>query len=390
MACFGCGPSKKAGTLNFYGGCGMLDTQHVDFWHPEVDSTGWDLSGRRMNKDVISDEVLFEVLENQATLDAVRAFLRQKKLPHSASSWSKMIETRLAPALSNKTITTDELIGIIREAEEHGKKHVRLFYFPDDLLDDLKSAIQEDAVASWAKDKGHPGTGEYVFAAYPESPIVAEVRVGDGEDKDALIVKIARTEHRRKRGVLTEIDGRQVYVADRVPFRAVDVLKVHTNGLVEVRLNPRTEPPISYSGTANSVLSQVNGLLDASQIGELSLATAKNSFSDQQKKQEVAENFELYETQHKNDRGDRIQSSSQVEQGGILTSDVMTKVIKQFTVDDPDAYCERVRVSYQFGKVKKINAILSDDTNEIIFTAGLSRAEYDEVLKAILEVNSEE
>ncbi len=147
-----------------------------------------------------------------------------------------------------------------------------------------------------------------MFAAYPPNPIVAEVRVGDGDDKDALIIKVARTEHRRKRGVLTEIDGREVYLADRVPFRAVDVLKIHMNGLVEVRLNPRTEPPISYSGTANSVLSQVNGLIDATMIGELSLATAKNSFSDQQKSQQVVENFELYETQHKNDRGDRIQS----------------------------------------------------------------------------------
>ena len=301
-----------------------------------------------------------------------------------------MIETRIAPALSSGNISTDDLIGIIREAEEHGKKHVRLFYVPEDGLEDLKEAIQRHAVDAWTKENGYPGTGEYVFAAHPESPIVAEVRVGDGDDLDALVVKIARTEYRRKRGVLTEINGREVYLADRVPFRAVDVLKVHTSGLVEVRLNPRTEPPISYSGTANSVLSQVNGLIDNAQIAELSLATAKDSFSDQQKSQHVVENFELYETQHKNDRGDRIQSSSQVEQGGILTSDVMTKVIKQFTVDDPDAYCERVRVSYQFGKVKKINAILSDDNNEIIFTAGLSRMEYDEVLQAILDVNKEE
>lgn len=352
------------------------------------------LGERRMTQDVfdeeISNEVLFEVLENQATLDAVRAFLRKKQLPHSASSWAKMIETRVAPALSSGAISVDELVGIIREAEEHGKKHVRLFHIPEDRLKDVKGAIQEDVVAAWAKTKGHPGTGEYVFAAYPTNPLVAEVRVGDGNDKDCLVLKIARTEHRRKRGELKEIGGQEVYVSPRVPFRAVDVLKVHANGLVEVRLNPRTEPPISYSGTANSVLSQVEGLIDPTQIGELSLATAKNSFSDQQKKQQVVENFELYETQHKNDRGDRIQSSSQAEQGGILTSDVMTEVIKQFTVGDPEAYCEKVRVSYQFGKVKKINAILSEDTNEIIFTAGLSREEYDEVLSAILKVNGEE
>ena len=371
------------GTLSSCGGRVMLDTQHIDFGSLGADSVPGASSGRTMNKQGFSEEIgqeqLFEVLENQATLDAVRNFLRAKKLPHSASSWKKMIEERVEPALTSGSITTDDLVGIIREAEEHGNKHVRLFHFGVDSLD-----------KAWIDGKKYPQMGDYVFAAYPTNPIVTEVRIGDGDDPDAFVMKVARTEHRRKRGILTEGDGQEVYLAPRVPFRAVDVLNIHTNGLVEVRLNPRTEPPISYSGTANSVLSQVDGLVEVPSIQELSLSGAKNSFSDLQKKQEVSENFELYETQHKNDRGDRIQSSSQVEQGGILTSEVMTEVIKQFTVNDPEAYCEKVRVSYQFGEVKKINAILSEDVNEIIFTAGLSREEYDEVLGAIIKVNSEE
>lgn len=300
-----------------------------------------------------------------------------------------MIEERIEPSLSSGAITRDDLIGIIREAEEHGSKHVRLFHFGAGYLEDLRGVMTQEAVGAWAKEIGFPGLGEYVFSAYPTNPIVTEVRVGDGEDAYALVVKVARTEYRRKRSVLAVIDGQEVYLAPRVPFRAVDVLKIHQNGLVEVRLNPRTEPPVSYSGTAQSVLSLVKELVETSMIAELSLSAAKNSFSDLRKEREVFENFELYEAQLKNDRGDRIQSSSQVEQGGILTSNVMTQVIRQFTVGDPEAYCERVRVSYNFGKVKRINAILSDDANEIIFTAGLSREEYDEVLGAIIAVNSE-
>lgn len=372
----------------------MLNAQYVDFGILGGDSVSKEASGRRMNKhnlnEEISQELLFEVLENQATLDAVRVFLRDKKLSHSASSWKQMIEDRIEPALSSGAITRNDLIGIIREAEEHGNKHVRLFHFGTDYLDSIRGAIKLEAVSAWAKDKGFPGTGEYLFAAYPTHPVVTEVRIGDGGDTDALVVKTARTEYRRKRGVLTEVAGQEVYLAPRVRFRAVDVLKIRRDGLVEVRLSPRAEHPISYSGTANAMLKQVNGLVETTLISELSLSTAKNSFSDLQKKQEVSENFDLYEAQHRNDRGDRIQSSSQAEQGGILKSSVMTEVIKQFTVGDPEAYCEKVRVSYYFGKVKRINAILSEDINEIIFTAGLSRDEYDEVLDAIIKVNSEE
>ncbi len=339
----------------------------------------------------VADETqeLFEVLESQTTLAAVRAFLQEKRVSYSASSWANMLKTRVGPALADGLISREELIGLVREAEEHGNKHVRLYQFPKERLDEVRNSIKSSAVEAWARAKGFPGAGEYVFDAYPKSPLVIEVRVGDGNDADALIVKTARTEYRRQRGLLTQIDGQEVYVAPRVPYRAVDVLKVHSNGLVEARLAPRTEPPISYTGTANALLNRLDGLLQSAPMGELSLAPAKNAFSKMQKEQKVAENFELYETQHKNDRGDRIQSSSQAELGGILSSEVMTEVIKQFTVGDPDAYCEKVRVSYQYGKVKKINAIISEDVNEIIFTAGLTRDEYDRVLSAILEVNHE-
>jgi len=40
-------------------------------------------------EDEISKSELFEVLESQTTLETVRGLLREKDLPHSASSWEK-------------------------------------------------------------------------------------------------------------------------------------------------------------------------------------------------------------------------------------------------------------------------------------------------------------
>lgn len=340
--------------------------------------------------DNTPQEILFEVLESQSTLDNVRSFLQKKKLPHSASSWQSMIEKRIEPALKNGAINNNDIISIIRESEEHGNKHVRLFTFDNDYLDELVKALDSKAVATWAADNDLPQQGEYIFTAYPDEPVVSEVRVGDGEDSDSLIIKIARTEYRRKRGELTKFNGKEMYISERIPFRAVDVLKLKTNGVLEVRLNPRREPPISYAGFASSAISRLQGLVEIQRIAELSLSSAKDSFSDLKKKKKVTESFELYETQHKNDNGDRIQSTSQSDRGGILSSDRMTGVIEQFTVDDPGAYCEKVRVSYRFEEDKKINAILSEDTNEVIFTAKLSRDEFEEVLSSILDVNSDQ
>lgn len=370
----------------------MFDLQYVDILGPAAAQQPLCFGGQNMNEfgafDEVDQETLLKVLETQATLAAVRSLLKAKGVSYSASSWSKMLATRIKPALENGSISNADLIGVIRVAEEHGNKHVRLFRYNVENLTELSDAISDTAVSAWGEANGYPMAGQYVFAAYPETPTVTEIRVGDNGSDGSFILKIARTENRRKRAVLQEIDGSEFFVAERVSYRAVDVVKIHLDGLIEVRMDPRSEPPISYSGSALAALKFLDGLVDRSLIGELSLAKAKSAFSELHKEGASSEDFELYEASLKNDWGDRILSSSQVEQGGMASSTVMPGIIELFTVGGHDPYCERVRVSYKFEGVKKINAILTEDINEIIFTAQLSREEHEGVLGAILDVNS--
>ncbi len=339
--------------------------------------------------ETIDQEELFEVLQKHTTLGAVRSLLKEKGELHSARSWSDILENRVLPCLEAGSISVEELIGLIREAEEHDRKHVRLFRYQKRHLSDVSNALQLKSLEVWIKKNNLPTCGRYHFAAYPKTPVITEVRLGDGGDLDALILKVARTESRKLKGQYVTLEnGTEVYQVPLARHRAVDVVKLHSNGLIEVRLHPRTERPISYSASAEAVLKQLDGLISRTRLGELSLATAKDTFSDNEKVAESCEKFEAYEAQHKNDKGDRIQSSSLADQGGLSASNVMTGVIKQFTDAEPGAYCERVRVSYLFDGAKKINAILTEDTNEIVFTASLSRKEYEEALHAILEVNT--
>ncbi|SEN37574.1 hypothetical protein SAMN05216227_101282 [Pseudorhodobacter antarcticus] len=337
----------------------------------------------------VDEVLLLQILETQVTLDIVRALLRDKGLSFSASSWAEMKETRLMPALVNGQLLKADLVELIRQAEEHGRKHVRLFQYDPDKLAELTSAFDMTNVESWASAKSFPLSGEYVFAAFPDRPTVTEVRVGDGSDKNCFVLKVAKTDQRRKAAVLQDWNGGQAYIAEVVLYRAVDVVKVHANGMVEVRLDPRSERPISYSGSARAALGYLNGLVATDPMVEMSLANAKAALSALQTGDEATKHFQLNQASLRNTFGDKILSSSQIENGGMVASSVMTGVLGLFNGGAYDPYCEHVRVSYNYSGGKQINAILSDDINEIIFTASLSRHEYDDAMGSILKLNVE-
>jgi len=296
-----------------------------------------------------------------------------------------MVESRLVPALNDGSLQVEELVELIKESEEHGHKHVMMYQFNPEELENIKSMFDPTWLNGWAKEKGLPVAGKYVFAAFPNVPTITEVRVGDGEQKEAIVLKIARTLHRRKPAEMVEYQGREVYIAEVSKYRAVDVVKIHGSGLVEVRVHTRSGA-ISYPGAALSALNYLDGILQTGTVGDYSLGRARDVFADSTKRPALPPQFELLEAELKNDRGDRMQSSSDPDHGGINGSEVTTGVIDHFSDAGYDAYCERARVTYKIGNTRKINVILTELDNEIIITSNVTRAEYDEILQAVLKV----
>jgi hypothetical protein len=380
--------------LNPQGDCERLNLQQVYSSTFEVNLiprfTGVHFMDTPTPFNDVDDDLLFKILETQVTLETVRDLMRKTGASFSASSWSDMIETRLKPALRSGILLKADLVQLIRQAEEHGRKHIRLFQYDPLSVADLAPAFNDAHVQGWARQQKFPTSGEYVFAAYPDTPTVTEVRVGDDAQADCFVLKIARTDRRRKQAVLQEWGSGEAYVAEIVLYRAVDVVKVHSNGFIEVRLDPRSERPFSYSGSALAAISYMGGLIDDKLIQEMSLANSKAALSSLKEDDLATKNFLLNQASLKNSFGDRVQSSSQAESGGMVASSVMPEVVEVFNNGDHDPYCEHVRVSYKYKDVKLINAILSEDINEVIFTASLTRDEYEDALNAILKLNEDE
>lgn len=328
-------------------------------------------------------EELFEVLKGQTTLDSVRTLLKGKRLPYSAQSWETMIGKRLTPYLNDGRLLTSEVMELIRESEEHGNKHVFLYHFDKSKTAELQALLSEEPVAQWLAENSYPALGSYVLLSYPGVPTVSEVRIDAASG--TFVFKLVRTLKRKLSPEIRVIDGEEVAVSKFENFRAVDVLKVHTNGLIEVRVHPR-RGAISYSGAAAAMIGLVESLLGAGMISDFSLAPVKGYFTDVSKKGEMAGTFEVYDADFKTAKGERISSSALADEGGIQNADFFEELIPQVFSHGDDPYCESVRVGYQFGNLKKINIVFTDEPNEMFFTQNISSDQYSGALKEVLQI----
>ena len=121
-------------------------------------------------------------------------------------------------------------------------------------------------------------------------------------------------------------------------------------------------------------------------VSDYSLAPVKKYFTSYENKDQLSGKFEVYEADFKTFRGERMSSSSLPDEGGILNAELWEAVIPQLLAHKGDPYCESTRVGYQYGNVKKINVVFTEQVNELFFTQNLSSDQYDKVLTEILTI----
>src|SRR5713226_3365320 len=133
-------------------------------------------------------ELLFKLLQENASLAQVRDFLQDRGLSSSAGSWDAMINARLKPALQAGHLTPDDLVNVVRVTEEHGAQHVFLYRCSRDKAATL---MDPGRVGKALRGLNLEGLLEKPrFLDQPHAPTIADVRwEGDGEHR-AFLVKI--------------------------------------------------------------------------------------------------------------------------------------------------------------------------------------------------------
>lgn len=79
----------------------------------------------KVNKRLV--DLIAKLLSETTSLAIVSAFLKERRLAHSAPSWDSMINNRLRPALKSRDISFEDLVELLGSVEEHGRQHVFLY-----------------------------------------------------------------------------------------------------------------------------------------------------------------------------------------------------------------------------------------------------------------------
>lgn len=322
-------------------------------------------------------------LEVMATFDQVKDLFRQRQVVFSAPNWETFVGERLYPAVEKGTITADHLGNLLAQAEEHGSQHVMLYRAPKSRA---VASVNEAKVRQGIK---HSGFGDILDAprvldgADQPTWIEARVELTPNAQPKALVVKqVATREH------LERLDEKREGTRMRVEYdiqerRAINLVKLHVDGLVEVRIQTHQRP--NYFHEAGQLLLQLNHLLPVSEIKPASITTARNNLFE--KRRALASSVRYTNSTLKNSRGNTIVAAAGAGEDGDLFSDKgMTSSLDQFVAHE--GYCDASNVWFKVGQKpngdpKWVHVLLSGKDNEFALTSQCSMKEYEYVLSEL-------
>jgi hypothetical protein len=187
-----------------------------------------------MKQDTAERELVFKLLQENATLGQCAQYLKRKGLHYSAGSWDELFDKRVTKALEDENLKREDLVELLRLSEEHGNQHIFLYKTAESRASTL---IDNDTVASRLREIGMSSllTGPRILDQ-PSSPTIVDVRVEPDGHRAALVAKVVE-----RRAYQKFIDQRSEgdFVVRRyreLTVRAVNLFRLRADGVLELRI----------------------------------------------------------------------------------------------------------------------------------------------------------
>jgi hypothetical protein len=316
-----------------------------------------------------------QLLEHATSLTVVGDYLKKRGLAHSAGSWEEMRENRLTPELRKGTLTITDLIELLAEVEEYGRAHTFLYTIPKN---ECALLLNEDRVRNTAKKLGvldRLGPGQVLDQ--PATPTLTSIRLGSDERGTSLTLKVIekRDEHEL---VGEEIQGDLLVVRYRVvPVRAVNVVRLFSFGLLEIRIQSHRSST-RYADDLARIREIVKDFVPVSNPKDFSLGHAKLRLWTQREK--FADLVKFSTSRLRNRSGNMISATSGSEEKNLLQDAKVTASVDAFCAGG-GAYCESSNLYWlkQDGKLpsRDIHMLLPELRNEFAIPANCSKLDYE-------------
>jgi hypothetical protein len=224
------------------------------------------------------------LLRKNSSINAVSSFLKRRNLVSSATSWDGLLDLRIKPSLQSGALDRGDIVQLIRESEEYGRQHVFLFRCSKS---EALSLNNESVIRSRLADLdlGNLLSNPRIIDT-PRGLQLVDVRLEGLGNERSLIVKGIGVRRRRVHIGTEKSGNREIVTYEWEEDRCVNVLRVSTQGLVEVRIQSYRNA-VDYAAEAEELFAKCTGIVDRLKFEDFSLARARlhliqkrNSLSD--------------------------------------------------------------------------------------------------------------
>lgn len=326
---------------------------------------------------------IFDLLQQTTSLRVVSDYLRAKNLHHSAGNWEDMREKRLLRYLDSGEITVASLIDLLRSVEECGGQHIFLYLATPERAQEV---MDRTRVADVLQRRGLQRLlSDADVLLQPEAPQIVDVRWERADVDLAFVVKeVELRSHRKYLG--DEIEGDRFYrVYTNEQKRAVNVAKLHRDGLLEIRI--AAHGGSKYQADVNRFIGHLAEILPFVGFAELPLDTAKDKLLAER-------NTESRIVRYTNATlcdgdGNLMQAITATDGGDLAKAPAIGRGLDALLETDEDAYCADSNLWF----IKReelsddIHVLLDGEVNEFVIPAHCSVQDYNYVLNTIRRFN---
>lgn len=329
-------------------------------------------------------ETLLALIQEYGTVREMADFLRARGLG-GGSTWAQLVQDRILPALDVGTLTDVALVGFLRDAEEYGRQHVFLFQWKGDG----NVVPSKKAVSGWLEERGATDLLESsTIVNMPQRPTIAEVRRERAGGTDVLTAKVIET--RRYDTFLGQKElsgGRYSKEYQRDEARAVNVVRFHSHGLVEFRVQSHKGASRDYDSELTELQKIVVPLFNPTRSHAVSLVRAKNNLYTDRHNLESTISFSG--TEIRNSAGYQFTAACD-RQKNLFAHEATDRSVEMLTADG-EGYHDALNLWWLAqvrGRPKeRIHVRLGGAPNEFVVTQSCSRGDYEHVLAEIRKYN---
>jgi hypothetical protein len=333
--------------------------------------------------------IAFDLLRKNSTLEMMsRYMLRREISPSSASSWPQWYESRLLPALKSGRMTRADVVRMIRESEEYGRQHVFLYRCSKS---DAAGLVNSDTLTANAKKMGLAELLEKPrVVAEPKGLEIVDLRIdAPRKEQRALTIKAVDLREHRNQISVEKQGNREIVTYEWERDRAVNLISVRQDGLVEVRIQSYKNS-LDYEKAATNLLNKAAGFVDPLRFSPISLSRARIRFVKERKTLSHLVRFADNQLRDREGRTYSMASSGRQQElypEGSATDKSLEAFLSVGVPSCDEVNCFWIRRKGSEVPATELHTLIMGADNEFSVTGQCDRMDYDYVLSNILNLS---